>query len=98
MKSVEKLNFVKLEDQFPQNFFAYDNTNFTQKDGFFLVGKEDDSEVPVGFGLVDFGHEELEVIDVKLRIEEFPFTGRVFPAGVFTHIFLAAVFTVRFCI
>jgi hypothetical protein len=46
--------------------------------------------------VVDFGHEELEVIDVELGIEEFPFTGRVFPAGVFAHVFLAAVFTVRF--
>jgi hypothetical protein len=72
VESVEELDFVELEDQFPQDLLA-------QERGFLPTIEKYDSEELVGFLGGDLRHEELEVVDVEFAVQQLLLTRRILP-------------------
>ncbi len=61
MKSIEKVNFIELEDKFSEYFFCKERS-------FFAIVEEDNSKESISFISTHFWHEQLEVIDIKFAI------------------------------
>jgi len=88
MKSIEKLDFVELEDQLSEDFLS-------QKGGFFAIVEEDNPKKFIDLWSWNLSHEELKIINIELTVKKLLFTGRIFPPRDFTHILLTAYIASR---
>jgi hypothetical protein len=88
VEGVEELDAVELEDEFAQDLLA-------EEGGLASAVEEDDAEESVGLATRHFRHEQLEVVDVELAVQQFLLAWRVLPPRYLAHVLLTAHLATR---
>ena len=83
VQGIEKLHLVKLEDELSEYLFP-------QERGFLATVEEDHAKEPMVLPGADLAHDQLEVVDIELALQQLVFGRRVLPARHLAHILLAA--------
>jgi hypothetical protein len=86
VERVEELDAVELEDEFPEYLLA-------EEGSLPPAVEEDNAEEAVGLLRGDLTHEELEVVDVELAVQQFLLARRVLATRYLAHVLLAADLT-----